>query len=116
MFGLGLPELLVIFVIALLVFGPKKLPELGKSIGRAMAEFKKASDEFKDTIQQEMKEVEKGADLEEIKKLGKIDIPDLNKPEAAKPSAEPAPAQSPAQQADQKKPDQQKGEETKGNA
>jgi TatA/E family protein of Tat protein translocase len=116
MFGLGLPELLVIFVIALLVFGPKKLPELGKSIGRAMAEFKKASDEFKDTIQQEMKEVEKSTDLEEIKKLGKIDIPDLNKPDAAKPSAEPTPAQSPAQQADQKKPDQQKGEETKGNA
>ena len=116
MFGLGLPELLVIFVIALLVFGPKKLPELGKSIGRAMAEFKKASDEFKDTIQQEMKDVEKSADLEEIKKLGKIDIPDLNKPEAAKPSAEPAPAQGSAQQTDQKKSDQQKGEETKGNA
>lgn len=116
MFGLGLPELLVIFVIALLVFGPKKLPELGKSIGRAMAEFKKASDEFKDTIQQEMKEVEKSADLEEIKKLGKIDIPDLNKPEAAKPSAEPAPAEGSAQQTDQKKSDRQAGEETKGNA
>ncbi|HEX9113444.1 MAG TPA: TatA/E family twin arginine-targeting protein translocase [Nitrospirota bacterium] len=112
MFGLGLPELLVIFVIALLVFGPKKLPELGKSIGRAMAEFKKASDEFKDTIQHEMKEVEKSTDLEEIKKLGKIDIPDLNKPEAAKPSAEPAPAD----QTDQKKSNQQTGEETKGNA
>ncbi|HSA79143.1 MAG TPA: twin-arginine translocase TatA/TatE family subunit, partial [Nitrospirota bacterium] len=40
MFGLGIPELLVIFVIALIVFGPKKLPDLGKSIGRAMAEFK----------------------------------------------------------------------------
>ncbi|HSB33615.1 MAG TPA: TatA/E family twin arginine-targeting protein translocase [Nitrospirota bacterium] len=114
MFGLGLPELLVIFVIALLVFGPKKLPELGKSIGRAMAEFKKASDEFKDTIQHEMKEVEKSTDLEEIKKLGKIDIPDLEKPAAAKPSTEPA--QSPAQQTDQKKPQDQKGEETKGNA
>jgi hypothetical protein len=79
-----------------------------------MAEFKKASDEFKDTIQHEMKEVEKSTDLEEIKKLGKIDIPDLNKPEAAKPSAEPA--QSPAHQTDQKKSNQQTGEETKGNA
>jgi TatA/E family protein of Tat protein translocase len=120
MFGLGLPELLVIFVIALLVFGPKKLPELGKSIGRAMAEFKKASDEFKETIHEEMKEVEKSADLEELKKLGKIDIPDFNKPEAAKSAEGTVPAQSPAQQpapeADQKKPDQQKSEETKGNA
>jgi sec-independent protein translocase protein TatA len=118
MFGLGLPELLVIFVIALLVFGPKKLPELGKSIGRAMAEFKKASEEFKETIQEEMKEVEKSADLEEIKKLGKIDIPDLNKPEAAKPAegAAQSTSQQPAHQADQKKSDQPKSEETKGNA
>ena len=120
MFGLGLPELMVIFVIALIVFGPKKLPELGKSIGRAMAEFKKASEEFKETIQEEMKEVEKSADLEELKKLGKIEIPDFNKPEAAKPAEGMAPAQSPAQQpapeADQKKPDQPKSEETKGNA
>jgi sec-independent protein translocase protein TatA len=116
MFGLGLPELLVIFVIALLVFGPKKLPELGKSVGRAMAEFKKASDEFKESVQEEMKEVEKCADLEEIKKLGKIDIPDLNKPQAAKTAGGTAPAQQPAPQADKKKPDQPKSEETKGNA
>jgi TatA/E family protein of Tat protein translocase len=118
MFGLGLPELLVIFVIALIVFGPKKLPELGKSIGRAMAEFKKASEEFKETIQEEMKEVEKSADLEEIKKLGKIEIPDLNKPEAAKTAegAAQSPSQQPAHQADQKKPDQPKSEETKGDA
>ncbi len=114
MFGLGLPELLVIFVIALLVFGPKKLPELGKSIGRAMAEFKKASDEFKDTIHQEMKEVEKSADVEEIKKLGKIDIPSLEKPEASKPAQ--SQAQQPVNQPDQKNPDRPKSEETKGNA
>ena len=74
MFGLGIPELIVIFVIALLVFGPKKLPDLGKSIGRAMAEFKKASDDFQDSVKTEMREVEKQADLEEIKKLGKIDL------------------------------------------
>jgi sec-independent protein translocase protein TatA len=42
MFGLGIPELMVIFVIALVVFGPKRLPDLGRSVGRAMAEFKKA--------------------------------------------------------------------------
>jgi len=118
MFGLGLPELLVIFVIALLVFGPKKLPELGKSIGRAMAEFKKASDDFKESIQEEMKEVEKSADLEGIKKLGKIDISDLGKPEAAKSAEGPpqSPSQQPAPETDQKKPDQPKSEETKGDA
>ena len=49
MFGLGIPELIVIFVIALVVFGPKKLPDLGKSIGRAMAEFKKAQQEFQES-------------------------------------------------------------------
>ena len=51
MFGLGIPELIVIFVIALLVFGPKKLPDLGKSIGRAMSEFKKAQQDFQESVQ-----------------------------------------------------------------
>ena len=66
MFGLGLPELLVIFVIALLVFGPKKLPELGKSIGRAMAEFKKASQEVKESIESEMRSAEQSLDVTKI--------------------------------------------------
>jgi sec-independent protein translocase protein TatA len=81
MFGLGIPELLVIFVIALLIFGPRKLPELGKSVGRAMAEFKRASDEFQETMRDEMKDVEKSVDLEGIKKLGKLELPDQGKPE-----------------------------------
>ena len=70
MFGLGLPEILVIFVIALIVFGPKKLPDLGRSIGRAMAELKKASDEFQETVKSEMKEVEKTVQVDELKKIG----------------------------------------------
>ncbi len=74
MFGLGIPELLVIFVIALIVFGPKKLPDLGRSIGRAMAEFKKASDDFQESVKTEMREVEKQADLETVKKLGNVDL------------------------------------------
>src|SRR3981081_679996 len=49
MFDIGLQELVLIFVIALLVFGPKNLPQLGRSLGRAMREFRRASDEFKET-------------------------------------------------------------------
>ena len=51
MFDIGLQELILIFVIALLVFGPKNLPQLGRSLGRAMREFKRASDEFRSTIE-----------------------------------------------------------------
>ena len=51
MFGIGMPELLLLLAIALIVIGPKKLPDLAKSLGRAMREFKKATSEFKETIQ-----------------------------------------------------------------
>jgi sec-independent protein translocase protein TatA len=55
MFGsLGMPELIVIFVIALVVFGPRKLPELGRSLGRGIAEFKKATSELQNTLEQEI--------------------------------------------------------------
>ena len=55
MFGsLGMPELIVIFVIALIIFGPRKLPELGRSLGRGIAEFKKATNELQNTLEQEI--------------------------------------------------------------
>src|SRR3972149_4320891 len=54
MFGLGMQELIVIFVIALLIFGPKKLPELGRSLGRGLAEFKRASEELKEGLAVEL--------------------------------------------------------------
>ena len=47
MFGIGMPELIVIFIVALLVFGPKKLPDLGRALGRGLAEFKRASEEIR---------------------------------------------------------------------
>lgn len=55
MFGsLGLPEMLMIFAVALIVFGPKKLPEIGRTLGKALGEFKKATDELKNTIEREV--------------------------------------------------------------
>jgi sec-independent protein translocase protein TatA len=50
-----MPELVVIFVIALLIFGPRKLPELGKSLGRSINEFKRASNELRSTLEDEVR-------------------------------------------------------------
>jgi sec-independent protein translocase protein TatA len=61
--NIGFPELMVIFVVALLVFGPKRLPELGKSLGRGIAEFKKASSELQNSIEREMQNVETEASI-----------------------------------------------------
>jgi len=52
---IGMPELVVIFVIALLIFGPRKLPELGKSLGRSINEFKRASNELRSTLEDEVR-------------------------------------------------------------
>jgi sec-independent protein translocase protein TatA len=56
---LGIPETIFIFVLALLMFGPKKLPELGKTLGKAMGEFKRASSELKETFEREMQTIER---------------------------------------------------------
>ena len=56
MFGsIGMPELIIILVIALIIFGPRKLPELGKSLGRSINEFKRASADLQNTLEQEIK-------------------------------------------------------------
>lgn len=55
MFGLGFQEVIIIFIIALIIFGPRKLPELGRSLGKGLNEFKKASNELKRTWEEEVK-------------------------------------------------------------
>ena len=63
MFGsLGVSEILLIMVVALIVFGPRKLPEIGRTIGKALAEFRKATDDLKSTIEREVR-------IDELKKI-----------------------------------------------
>lgn len=57
-FGIGIPEMVVILVIALLVFGPKKLPEIGSSLGKAIKGFQNAARDFEDEFQREAKQIE----------------------------------------------------------
>ncbi len=62
--NLGFPEMIFIFLLALIIFGPKKLPEIGRQIGRALNEFKRASNEFKAQIESEVSHL--GLDTQQI--------------------------------------------------
>ena len=87
MFGIGFPELLLIMAIALIVLGPKRLPDLAKALGRGFAEFKKGTDELKQTFEAEAREARKP--IESAAKLvppGSIKNPyptEANEPETA---------------------------------
>ena len=70
--NIGVPELIIILAIALLVFGPRKLPEVGRSIGRALREFRKTSDEIKDKIEEEIQASEFKDIEEEINRLNSL--------------------------------------------
>ena len=67
MFGIGMPELLVIAVIALLVVGPKKLPDIAKALGKGLSEFRKVTEEATDTIKETLKTDEIKKDMNDIK-------------------------------------------------
>jgi sec-independent protein translocase protein TatB len=85
---LSIPHMIVVFIVVLVVFGPNKLPELARGFGKLMAEFRKASGDFKSAFEQEMREIERQAVLAERKKAA----------DAAAAAASAAPAQ-PATQA-----------------
>lgn len=69
MFGsIGMPELLIILTIALIIFGPRKLPELGRSLGRSLGEFRRASNELRNTLDEEIR-------MEELKNERKPEAP-----------------------------------------
>ena len=63
---LGWPETVFIFFLALILFGPKKLPELGRTVGKALTEFRRASSELKSTFDREMKSLEQETNFKEI--------------------------------------------------
>jgi sec-independent protein translocase protein TatA len=85
MFGsLGMPELIVIFVIALIVFGPRKLPELGRSLGRGINEFKKATSSLQSTLEDEVRAEEQREQAAKV-------VPPAAPPVATVHTEEPAP-------------------------
>ncbi|AFY39655.1 Sec-independent protein translocase TatA [[Leptolyngbya] sp. PCC 7376] len=83
-FGIGLPEMALIFVIALLVFGPKKLPEIGRTLGKTLKSFQAASNEFQEEIKKETDKIEKSVTMQarleesEAEKAEKVEVEEAN--------------------------------------
>ena len=83
MFGsLGFPEILFILVLALLVFGPRRLPEMGRTIGRALGEFRRATGDLKRSIDREMSEAETGS----ARPAGPVDTASAAEPDEESPA------------------------------
>ena len=67
MFGIGLPELIIIVVVALIFIGPKNLPGVLRSLGRGLVQVKRATNEVRETVQEEMNQIEQEIDLKDVK-------------------------------------------------
>ncbi|HLE70808.1 MAG TPA: Sec-independent protein translocase protein TatB [Vicinamibacteria bacterium] len=105
---IGMQELIIIFVIALIVFGPRKLPQLGKSLGKSIAEFKRASNELRSTLEEEIRVEETRREImEPIESIGREAKALVEKAEKAAEASfaqpEPAPAESEETAASQQK-------------
>lgn len=74
---LGVPEMMVIFLLALVLFGPKKLPELGRTLGKALTEFRRASSDLKSSFEREMQNLER--ETESLKDVGRDAVGDVTK-------------------------------------
>ena len=102
MFGIGLPELIVIMVIALIVIGPSKLPDIAKALGKGMAEFRKASQEIKDSfnLEDEINEIKNDLKEGTIDSIGEYDSAAYeekkDEPAEENPPAEETPAEKTA--------------------
>lgn len=86
--NLGFPEMMFIFLLALIIFGPKKLPEIGRQIGRAMAEFKRASNEFKSQLESEMRQLEIEEENKKIMAAHPMTPPEGSIPSSAETAAD----------------------------
>jgi TatA/E family protein of Tat protein translocase len=75
--SLGMQEIIIIFVLALIIFGPRKLPELGKSLGRGLSEFRKASNELKQTWEEEVRLEKEREAVSDILKDSSITTKDI---------------------------------------
>lgn len=90
---LGMQEMLIILVVALIVFGPRKLPQIGKTLGRSIAEFRRTSNELRSTLEREVQMEEFRAARNEVSKVGK-DIRGGLDPGAGRGPHDPGPARS----------------------
>jgi sec-independent protein translocase protein TatB len=116
--SIGGPELLLILILALIVFGPRKLPEIGKSLGKMMVEFRRAGNDFKRTIEEEVDAEKLKAELQ-VPLLSARDLTTASDPVAAPPTDAPAlepPAGSPPAQADAPGPEASAPETAPGEA
>ncbi|MCU0292495.1 MAG: Sec-independent protein translocase protein TatB [Thermoanaerobaculaceae bacterium] len=97
MFGsIGLPELVLIFIVALLLFGPRKLPEIGRTVGKALGEFRRASNDLKRTLEDEVAATELREARRDLDSAFQVPASDPVPPTPGEPSIQPAEPPAPS--------------------